>query len=72
MSEKLIAIKGFQMPKDCINCVMQYGGWCGVAPPEVDERVAETVDEAWQQKRPQWCPLIEVETTEMDGGDSNG
>lgn len=61
MPDKLIAIKGFRIPETCISCPMQFGGWCGVAPPEVDERVAETVEEAWQQKRPQWCPLIEVE-----------
>lgn len=61
MAEKLIAIKGFQMPKDCINCVMQYGGWCGVAPVDVDERVAPTVDEAIRQGKPEWCPLVEIE-----------
>lgn len=61
MSEKLIAIKGFRMPQTCIECVMQFGGWCGVSPPEIDERVAETVDEAVRQKKPKWCPLVEIE-----------
>ena len=65
MPEKLIAIKGFQIPETCISCPMQFGGWCGVAPSEVDERVAETVDEAWRQKRPEWCPLVEVEVPQM-------
>lgn len=61
MSEKLIAIKGFQMPEDCVECVMQCGGWCGVAPVDVDERVAPTVDEAIRQGKPEWCPLVEIE-----------
>lgn len=61
MAEKLIAIKGFQIPETCISCPMQFGGWCGVSPPEIDERVAETVDDAFEQKRPDWCPLVEVE-----------
>ena len=57
----MIAIKGYKMPKDCINCVMQFGGWCGVSPPEIDERVAETVDDAIKQGKPDWCPLVEIE-----------
>lgn len=61
MPEKLIAIKGFRIPETCLQCPMLVGGWCGVAPPEIDERVAETVDEAFKQKRPDWCPLVEVE-----------
>ena len=61
MPEKLIAIKDFRMPETCISCPMQFGGWCGVSPPEIDERVAETVDEAVRQKKPEWCPLVEVE-----------
>lgn len=71
MSERLIAVKGFRMPETCIECVMQFGGWCGVSPPEVDERVAETVDEAWKQKRPAWCPLVEIEI-DKGGGADNG
>ena len=61
MSDKLIAIKGFRMPERCAVCPMLIGGWCGVAPPEIDERVAETVEEAWEQKKPEWCPLVEIE-----------
>lgn len=61
MPEKLIAIKGFKMPETCFSCPMLVGGWCGVSPAEVDERVAETVEEAWIQKKPEWCPLVEVE-----------
>ena len=68
MSEKLIAIKGFWMPETFIDCVMQFGGWCGVSPPEVDERVAETVDEAIKQKKPEWCPLIEIEKQQVRRG----
>ncbi len=61
MPEKLIAIKGFHIPETCLQCPMLVGGWCGASPPEIDERVAETVDEAYEQKRPDWCPLVEVE-----------
>lgn len=61
MPEKLIAIKGFKMPETCFSCPMLIGGWCGVSPAEVDERVAETVEEAWIQKKPEWCPLVEVD-----------
>lgn len=61
MPEKLIAIKGFRIPETCLQCPMLVGGWCGVAPPEIDERVAETVDEAVRQGKPKWCPLVEIE-----------
>ncbi|MBQ6040226.1 MAG: hypothetical protein IJL32_05565 [Oscillospiraceae bacterium] len=64
MSEKLIAIKGFRMPERCAVCPMLVGGWCAVAPQEIDERVAETVEEAWEQKKPKWCPLVVVEISD--------
>lgn len=56
----MIAIKDFKMPENCLKCPMQFGGWCYVSPPEVDERVAPTVDEAWEQGKPDWCPLVDV------------
>lgn len=49
-----------EMPENCLRCPMQFGGWCYVRPPEVDERVAPTVDEAWERGKPDWCPLVEV------------
>lgn len=64
----MIAIKGYSMPKDCINCVMQFGGWCGVSPPEVDERVAETVEDAINNGKPDWCPLVEIDTEPVKHG----
>ena len=57
-----ILIKGMDMPENCIKCIMQVGGWCYVSPPEIDERVATTVDEAVEQGKPDWCPLVEVKT----------
>lgn len=39
---------------------MQFGGWCYVCPPDIDERVAETVEEAVKQGKPDWCPLVEI------------
>lgn len=65
----MIAIKDFKMPENCLKCPMQFGGWCYVSPPEVDERVAPTVDEAWEQGKPDWCPLIDV--PEMNVGNSS-
>ena len=56
-----IYIKGMKMPENCIKCPMQFGGMCYVMPAEVDEgRVAPTVEEAWKQGKPDWCPLVEV------------
>ncbi len=61
-----VLIKGFKIPENCIKCPMQFGGFCYVAPPEIDERVAPTVDEAWEQGKPEWCPLVEVVTPHDD------
>ena len=56
-----ILIKGMRMPENCIKCPMQFGGMCYVMPAEVDEsRVAPTVEEAWKQGKPDWCPLVEI------------
>lgn len=65
----MIAIKDFKMPENCLKCPMQFGGWCYVSPSDVDERVATTVDEAWEQGKPDWCPLIDV--PEMNVGNSS-
>ena len=54
-----VIIKGIKAPKNCLVCPMQFAGWCVVSPPEIDERVAETVNEALKRK-PYWCPLEEV------------
>lgn len=64
----MIAITGYKMPKDCVDCVMQMGGWCGVSPPEVDERVAETVEEAINNGKPDWCPLVEIDAEPVRHG----
>lgn len=56
-----ILIKGMKMPENCIKCPMQFGGMCYVMPAEVDvSRVAPTVEEAWKQGKPDWCPLVEI------------
>jgi len=55
-----VLIKGMKMPENCIACPMQFGGWCYVSPPEIDERVAPTVDEAAEQGKPEWCPLVDL------------
>lgn len=56
-----VLIKNTTMPKNCIECPMQFGGWCYVCPPDIGERVAETVEEAVKQGKPDWCPLVEIE-----------
>lgn len=55
-----VVIKGMRMPENCIKCPLQFGGWCYVSPPEIDERVAPTVDEAAEQGKPEWCPLVDL------------
>lgn len=56
-----VVVRGMEMPENCIKCPMQFGGMCYVQPTWVDEaRVAPTVDDAWKQGRPKWCPLFEV------------
>ena len=56
-----ILIKGMRMPENCIKCPMQFGGMCYVMPADVDEsRVAPTVEAAWKQGKPDWCPLVEI------------
>jgi hypothetical protein len=64
----MIAIKGYKMPRNCIECVMQFGGWCGVSPPEIDERVAPTVPDAVKQGKPKWCPLVEIDAQPVKHG----
>ena len=55
-----VVVKGMRMPENCIACPMQFGGWCYAALPEIDERVAPTVDEAVEQGKPDWCPLVDL------------
>ena len=63
-----VLVKGIKMPESCITCPMQFGGFCYVQPPEVDEaRVFSTVDECWEKKKPTWCPLEEVKDEQTSG-----
>lgn len=55
-----VYVRYMKMPESCLKCPMQFGGWCYASPPEIDERVAPTVDEAAEQGKPEWCPLVEV------------
>lgn len=55
-----VVVKGMRNPENCIKCPLQFGGWCYAAPPEIDERVAPTVDEAVEQGKPEWCPLVDL------------
>ena len=55
-----VIVKGMEMPENCLKCPMQFGGWCYAAPPEIDERVAPTVDEAVEKGKPEWCPLVDL------------
>lgn len=61
-----ILVKGMKMPRTCIECPMQFGGFCGVQPADVDEsRVFPTVDECWEKGKPEWCPLSEFDENEI-------
>ena len=54
-----------KMPKTCIECPMQFGGLCFVAPAEVDDtKVAPTVDEC--VGRAEWCPLEPIQDIYME------
>lgn len=55
-----VVVRGMEMPENCLKCPMQFGGWCYAAPPEIDERVAPTVDEAVEKGKPEWCPLVDL------------
>ena len=56
-----VLIKGVRLPSNCLHCPMQFGGFCYVKPDWVEDgRVASTVDEAYKQGRPTWCPLEEL------------
>lgn len=58
-----VLVRGMKMPETCIECPLQYGGWCYVAPADLDDtRVAPAVDKAYEQGKPKWCPLIEIPT----------
>lgn len=60
-----VIVRGMKMPENCLKCPMQFGGMCYVQPAWVDEaRVAPTVEEAWEQGKPKWCPLFEVKALE--------
>lgn len=39
-----------QMPRNCHECYLCYGGWCTVMPSEQDEMCPDS-------DRPEWCPL---------------
>jgi hypothetical protein len=54
------------MPENCIKCPLQFGGWCYAAPPEIDERVAPTINEAVEQGKPEWCPLVALPEKHRD------
>ena len=55
-----VLVGGMKMPRNCIECPLQFGGICSVQPPEIDDPfVAETVEEA-AKGRTNWCPLVEL------------
>jgi hypothetical protein len=53
-----VIVKGMDMPERCNECGLFFGGLCFAAPPETNALVAETVEEAFKQKKPDWCPLV--------------
>ena len=59
-----ILIKSLDMPKNCLECPLQFGGWCYCCPPDIDERVAETPEEA-AKGRAEWCTLVEIKGADV-------
>lgn len=51
-----VVVWTMKMPTTCIDCPLQFGGLCMVAPADVDDtQVAPTVDAC--VGRTDWCPL---------------
>lgn len=49
-----------QLPHNCHECVLCYGGWCAVMPSEQDEMCPDS-------DKPTWCPMSEYkEPTKFD------
>lgn len=65
MENVSVLIKGKKMPNNCIECPLQFGGICYASPCDVDVIIAETVDEAAKQGKPDWCPLVEFKTDDV-------
>ena len=50
-----IYISGMEMPKSCAGCDFCADGWCYVISAD-----QEQPGELSSEKRPDWCPLVEV------------
>ena len=46
-----------EMPIDCIECPMQSGGYCDVSTTAGRRKVANSVEEALKNGKPDWCPI---------------
>ena len=64
-----IYIRGMEPPETCLECPIQFAGFCYANPPKGEARVAKTVNEVWEQGKPDWCPLIEVKEPHGDLAD---
>lgn len=59
--EAMIAIKGMEMPGNCLQCSFEVNNHCHV---DVDIRRVESID------KPDWCPLVEVADIHTNPEDS--
>ena len=52
----------WDMPKACRDCFFQIGGWCRMYSD--DEKRIDDMNLIVE--RPEWCPLVEVETVDQE------
>lgn len=53
-----VIIHGMEMPRTCIQCPCHFGGYCDVAPADVDDpQVAKGPFDV--EGRAEWCPMEE-------------
>ncbi len=57
-----ILIKDMDMPKACRDCPFMTGGWCRVWSDD-ETRLTDT---NLLIEKPDWCPLVEVETVDQE------
>lgn len=57
-----VLIKGMDTPKACRDCSFMAGGWCRVWSDD-ETRLTDT---NLLIEKPDWCPLVEVETIDQE------
>ena len=58
----MVGIRDLRMPKSCSDCRLMANGWCYAA-----ENWDHAYDDIDMEKRPSWCPLVDLSAWEDDG-----